>query len=165
MTAAETALFEKCIDFLQTIGIPVEFTTIEADCFLPGFRLENGTVLVDTVKMSYPGDLLHEAAHLAIVPAADRKTLLAETIMHRPQREAEEMMAIAWSFAACVHLDIDPYFVFHDKGYDGGGKEIADNFKEGRYFGVPMLQWTGMCAAGNNTPAYPAMLRWMRGDQ
>jgi hypothetical protein len=165
MTAAETALFNKSIDFLKVIGIPVKFAAIDAPCFLPGFRLENGTVLVDIDKMLYPGDLLHEAAHLAIVPAADRNTLLGESIMHRPQREAEEMMAIAWSFAACVHLDIDPYFVFHDNGYDGGGKEIADNFKEGRYFGVPMLQWTGMCAAGNATPAYPAMLHWLRGDK
>jgi hypothetical protein len=165
MTAAETILFEECVAFLKTIGIPVVFTSIDAPCFLPGFRLQNGTVLVDKDKMLYPGDLLHEAAHLAIVPAADRQTLLAESIMHRPQREAEEMMAIAWSYAACVHLNIDPYFVFHDNGYDGGGKEIADNFREGRYFGVPMLQWTGMCATANSTPAYPAMLHWLRGDK
>ncbi len=165
MTAAETAFFEKCIDFLNTIGIPVRFTAIDKDCFLPGFRLENGTVLIDKDKMLYPGDLLHEAAHLAVVPAPDRTTLLAESIQHRQHREAEEMMAIAWSYAACVHLGIDPYFVFHDKGYDGGGKEIADNFKEGRYFGVPMLQWTGMCAPATESPAYPAMLRWLRGDQ
>ncbi len=165
MTAAETSLFVKCIDFLKTIGIPVEYTTIEAPCFLQGFRLQNGTVLIDKEKMLYPGDLLHEAAHLAVVPASDRKTLLAESIMHRPQREAEEMMAIAWSYAACVHLNIDPYFVFHEEGYNGGGKDIADNFKEGRYFGVPMLQWTGMCAAGNDCPAYPAMLCWLREDK
>jgi hypothetical protein len=165
MTTAAISLFEKCIDFLKHIGIPVEFTSIQEPCFLPGFRLENGKVLIDKEKMLYPGDLLHEAAHLAVVPTTDRKTLLAESIMHRPQREAEEMMAIAWSYAACVHLDIDPYFVFHEDGYNGGGKEIADNFNEGRYFGVPMLQWTGMCAAGNDTPSYPAMLHWLRDDK
>jgi hypothetical protein len=165
MTAAETILFEKCINFLNKIGIQVAFTTIQEPCFLPGFRLQNGTVLIDKEKMLYPGDLLHEAAHLAIVPTADRNILLAESIMHRPQREAEEMMAIAWSYAACVKLDIDPYFVFHQDGYDGGGKEIADNFNEGRYFGVPMLQWTGMCAPGGDTSPYPAMLHWLRGDK
>jgi hypothetical protein len=162
MTTAENIVFIKCVDFLKTIGIEVEFVTIDEPCFLPGFRLENGRVLIDREKMLYPGDLLHEAAHLAVVPATERKTLVAETIIHRPHREAEEMMAIAWSFAACVHLDIDPYFVFHENGYDGGGAEIADNFKAGHYFGVPMLQWTGMCAKGSEAPAYPNMLHWLR---
>jgi hypothetical protein len=72
MTAAETVLFEKCIGFLSEIGIAVQFTTIEAACFLPGFRLENGAVLIDKEKVQYPGDLLHEAAHLAVVPTVDR---------------------------------------------------------------------------------------------
>lgn len=163
MTQDTTLLFDKCIDFLQTIGIPVAFTTIEAECFLPGFQLSGGKVLVDREKMRYPGDLLHEAAHIAIVPAAERPSLTAESIMLRPMREAEEMMAIAWSYAACEHLDIHPYFVLHNEGYQGGGNEIADNFIEGRYFGVPMLQWTGMCAAnGSDEPQYPVMLKWLR---
>jgi hypothetical protein len=165
MTAEQGILFDKCVTFLKTIGIDVEFTQIDEPCFLPGFMLANAKVLVDREKMLYPGDLLHEAAHLAVVPAADRPSLLAASIMQRKDREAEEMMAIAWSYAACVHLDIDPYFVFHADGYNGGGKDIADNFKEGRYFGVPMLQWTGMAAAGNAAPAYPAMLCWLRGDR
>jgi hypothetical protein len=165
MTAETATLFDKCIVFLKAIGIEVEFTTINEPCFLPGFRLVNGKVLVDKEKMLHPGDLLHEAAHLAVVPAADRPTLLAESIMLRKDREAEEMMAIAWSYAACTHLGIDPYFVFHDEGYNGGGKEIADNFNEGRYFGVPMLQWTGMCDAGSGTNGYPVMKQWLRTDK
>ena len=59
-------------------------------------------------------------------------------------------------------------FVFHDEGYKGGGSSIADNFKQGRYFGVPMLQWTGMALENNSEtepgkPVYPAMLQWLRG--
>jgi hypothetical protein len=82
-------------------------------------------------------------------------------------REAEEMMAIAWSYAACRHLGIDARFVFHDEGYKNGGSHIADNFDEGRYFGVPMLQWTGMALERKkdeepDLPVYPAMMKWMR---
>lgn len=162
MTDEQTALFDKCVQFLNSIGIPVVFTTIEEDCFLPGFKLSGGTILVDRATMQYPGDILHEAAHLAIVPAAERATLEADNIMHRKDRAAEEMMAIAWSYAACVYLDIHPYFVLHEHGYNGGGNEIADNFMEGCYIGVPMLQWKGMAAAKDAAePQYPAMLKWL----
>jgi hypothetical protein len=64
-------------------------------------------------------------------------------------------------------LEIDPYFVFHDEGYKGGGSNIVENFREGRTFGVPMLQWCGMTLDAKNAeaegkPAYPAMLCWLR---
>lgn len=77
-------------------------------------------------------------------------------------REAEEMMAIAWSYAACVHLGIDAKFVFHDNGYKGGGSSIAENFKEGRYFGVPVLKWVGMCNNPEEENGYPKMIKWLR---
>lgn len=77
------------------------------------------------------------------------------------------MMAIAWSYAACVHLELDPYFVFHDDGYKGGGSYIADNFKEKKYFGLPMLQWVGMTvdekkAEQLKVSPYPSMIKWLR---
>ena len=73
------------------------------------------------------------------------------------------MMAIAWSYAACMHLGIDPVFVFHNDGYHGGGASIIENFSVGHYFGVPVLQWLGMTAApGSATGAYPQMTKWMR---
>jgi hypothetical protein len=113
-------------------------------------------------KLKYPGDILHEAGHIAIVPAAERSSLTEESIAKRDMREAEEMMAIAWSYAACVHLDIDASFVFHDKGYKGGGHSIAENFKAGRYFGVPVLKWVGMCCNPEEENGYPKMIRWVR---
>jgi hypothetical protein len=101
------------------------------------------------------------------VAAADRHLLDADSIAKREQREAEEMMAIAWSYAACVHLDIDAGFVFHDHGYKNGGSSIAENFKQGHYFGVPMLQWVGMTSGKKDEvtpdkPVYPCMEKWMR---
>ena len=100
------------------------------------------------------------------MPAAERLTLTASAIEKRENREAEEMMAIAWSYAACVHLGLDPYIVFHDDGYQGGGSYIADSFSNKNYFGLPMLQWKGMAADEKNAPGlhvapYPHMIKWM----
>jgi hypothetical protein len=157
---------EKCIAFLKGIGINVIYRTIPANTFLPGLSIEGGCIIIDREKLLYPGDILHEAAHIAIVPAAERAGLDAASIATRPDNQAEEMMAIAWSYAACVYLQMDPYFVFHDNGYKGGGSYIADNFKEKRYFGLPMLQWKGMAvdeknAAIQGIKPYPFMIRWM----
>ena len=106
--------FDKAVDFLTTIGIVVKFEPIDSATFLPGVSIENGQIIVDREKMKYPGDILHEAGHIAVVPAKDRSTLNEQTIIQREQRDAEEMMVIAWSYAACVHLGIDAGFVFHD---------------------------------------------------
>lgn len=160
-------LFEKAVTFLKDIGIPVHFVELDGYCFLPGINIVNGEILVDINKLKYPGDILHEAGHIAVVPGSERVMVNEKSIAQRPMREAEEMMAIAWSYAACVYLDMDAGFVFHDHGYKNGGSNIAENFKEGRYFGLPMLQWTGMALERKNEaepdkPVYPAMLKWLR---
>lgn len=157
----------KVLQFLTQIGINVHFKTIDYTTFLPGISIEKGELIIDKEKFLYPGDILHEAGHIAVVPGADRSNLNEHSIGKREQREAEEMMAIAWSYAVCVHLDIDASFVFHDDGYKNGGSNIAENFKEGRFFGVPMLQWTGMAIERKNEdqpnlPIYPKMIKWLR---
>jgi len=165
--AKTNILLDKSVIFLRSIGIPVHFRPIATDCFLPGISIVNGEIVVDMEKLKYPGDILHEAGHIAVVPASERSTLNEHSIAQREQREAEEMMVIAWTYAACVYLGIDASFVFHENGYKGGGNSIADNFKNGNYFAVPMLQWVGMTQEKKNEadpdkPVYPAMLQWLR---
>ncbi len=160
------AFLEKCISFLHEIGIETRLEKLDGSCFLPGLSINNGMVLIDTDLLKYPGDILHEAGHIAVVPSAERYSLTASGIEKRERRGAEEMMAIAWSYAACIHLELDPYIVFHDEGYNGGGNYIADCFGSKNYFGVPMLQWMGMTAdekraAELQVKPYPFMLKWM----
>lgn len=169
LTETKTDLlpFHHSVSFLQSIGIPVHFMPLPDDSFLPGISITNGEILVDMEKLKYPGDILHEAGHIAVVPRAERHLLNAESIAAREQREAEEMMAIAWSYAASVHLGIDASFVFHDSGYKNGGSNIAESFRQGHYFGVPMLQWVGMTherpdVSEPDRVVYPAMNKWMR---
>ncbi len=134
------------MQFLNRIGIPTRLAELPADSFLPGLSIQEGRIDVDREALKYPGDILHEAGHIAVVPAADRRTLNTASIATRKDRDAEEMMAIAWSYAACLGIELAPCFVFHDDGYRGGGSYIADNFKEKKYFGLPMLQWIGLTA-------------------
>ncbi len=157
---------EKCISFLTAIGIEVRFEELNDTCFLPGLSINNGVLLVDTAHLKYPGDILHEAGHIAVVPVAERVTLTAAVIEKRAMRQAEEMMAIAWSYAACIYICLDPYVVFHDEGYKGGGSYIADNFNNKKYFGLPMLQWKGMAADEKNAVVlaikpFPHMIKWL----
>lgn len=165
----DTKLFtDKAIAFVESLGIEVGYRPIaDEDCFLPGLVIENGIIYIDREKLKYPGDILHEAGHLAILLPEERKTLIGKGIADRPDRAAEEMAAIAWSYAACVHLEIDPAFVFHGQGYQGGGEYIVENFNEGHFFGVPMLQYYGMSAEKHKAtelgfPAYPGMKKWLR---
>ena len=161
----KSSSFDRALQFLHEIGIRTEFKSLDAaECFLPGLSITEGRIIIDTHQLQYPGDLLHEAAHLAVVPAAERPLLHGHLINERKDAPAEEMMAIAWSYAACIHLDIDPEFVFHPHGYKEGAQAIIENFRQGNYIGVPVLQWLGMTStsATGDKPVYPAMIKWLR---
>lgn len=162
----QTAL-QKCIIFLNETGIKTISKQLDPGSFLPGLSIEDGCIVIDRDALSYPGDILHEAGHIAVVPSAERASLQSANIETRSNRESEEMMAIAWSYAACIHLGLDPYFVFHDHGYKGGGRYLADNFKNKYYMGLPMLQWIGLAADEKNAlilkvDPYPSMIKWLR---
>lgn len=103
---------------------------------------DRGAILIDGSRLLYPGDLLHEAGHLAVIAPEKRKRVQGNMGKDR----GEEMTAIAWSYAASVHLALEPSVVFHDGGYRGWSKAFIENFTNGRYVGVPMLQWIGLTA-------------------
>jgi hypothetical protein len=153
----EKVVFEKCIVFLNSIGIKTVFRKISSTSFLPGLLIEKGIIIIDEDTLQHPGDILHEAGHIAVIPAADRSRLTAQSIIKRTNREAEEMMAIAWSYAVCIHLLIDPLFVFHSEGYKDGSNYITDSCSRNDYFGLPMLESIGL-----TTDLYPDMIKWMR---
>jgi len=148
--------------FLKGIGLPVRFGEIGEPTVVPGILIDKGVIVVDEAQLKYPGDLLHEAGHLAVMPAA-RRSQIHRDVGNDP---AEEMAAIAWSYAAALHLELDPAVVFHEAGYRGGSQSILENFAAGHYFGVPMLQWPwftedGRTATANGRRPYPEMICWL----
>lgn len=149
--------------FLCSIGIPVRAGTLPTTTFLPGLWIEHGALVIEAERLLYPGDMLHEAGHIAVAVPERRATIVGDA----GADAAEEMMAIAWSYAAAVHLNIDPYIVFHPAGYRGQAQAIVDGFRQGQTFGVPVLQWLGMTydaihALRNGVPPFPHMARWLR---
>jgi hypothetical protein len=154
-------LSERLAAFVRGIGIRVDEVTLDDPTFLPGLDIRYGALLLDEERLSYPGDILHEAGHIAVGSPEERRL---EKIDPTP---GDEMTAIAWSWAALRHLDIPPEVVFHPAGYKGGSQAIIENFSEGRYFGVPLLQLYEMAvesrfASERSVEPYPHMLRWLR---
>jgi hypothetical protein len=153
-------LTERLATFVRDIGIEVRAATLPADTFLPGLEIRDGAILVDEARLTYPGDILHEAGHLAVAAPAER---CAPTLS---PDGGDELTTIAWSYAALRYLDIDPAIVFH-AAFKGGGASIIENFEAGYYFGVPLLQFYGMSyeprhASQKGVAPFPHMLRWLR---
>jgi hypothetical protein len=148
--------------FLDRIGISVVIEALDDDTLLPAMTVRDGALVVDPARLTWPGDLLHEAGHIAVTDPATRASLCEV-----PSDPAEEMAAIAWSYAAVVEIGLDPRIVFHDEGYVGGGGYLADAFAEGGGPGLPLLQWFGMTLDKRNAEKqgvlpFPHMSRWLR---
>ncbi|GAB3836563.1 hypothetical protein [Hymenobacter jeollabukensis] len=158
--APDTALVDQLLDFVRRTGLPVREAPVLADSFLPGLRIDNGGLVVDRRRLLYPGDILHEAGHLAVVPAAVRATLGANIADYRTPDEAQgdEIVAQLWSYAAAVALGLSPAVVFHADGYHGHSEWFTSNYQRGQYPGLPLLVWMGLTTAD----AFPRMTRWLR---
>ena len=155
--------FQRVVEFLEEIGLTVRRAALPEGTFLPGIQLEGDGLVVDTERLLHPGDLLHEAGHLAVLTPSERRAAGANL----NSGPGEELAAIAWSYAACVHLGFDAGLVFHDQGYKGGGQALRENFSAGRYVGVPLLQWYGLTrehADDTGAAVYPRMDRWLRAE-
>lgn len=162
-------LIHTITQFIRSIGIPVIFAPITEPTFVPGILISKATMIVDGEQLLYPGDLLHEAGHIAVAMPEDRLLMHGDISKSftKNQSDGEEMMAIAWSYAACIHLGIDPGVVFHPAGYQGASAWYVEQYTAGNMLYVPILQWAGFCydtvkAAEHGTLPYPHMIKWMR---
>ncbi|WP_234401236.1 hypothetical protein [Pseudoalteromonas sp. T1lg23B] len=66
------ATVKTILGFLTQIGLPYQECSIEQQTFLPGLRLEQGVLHIDTAKLLHPGDILHEAGHIAVCEPTER---------------------------------------------------------------------------------------------
>ena len=158
---SQEKLIALIVAFLSEIGIEVRLEPLTENTILPGINVYHGTLVIDETKLKYPGDLLHEAGHIAVVPS-DRRIRLHRNV---GQRAHEEMLAIAWSYAAAVHLGLAADVVFHPEGYRGGSQSLIENFTSGHYFGVSTLAWLGMTNEPGRSKStgstYPRMRKWL----
>jgi len=150
------------VDWLCEIGLTVRIAPLGNDTFLPGVSLEPDGLVVDPDCLLYPGDLLHEAGHLATMLPAQR----ASAQSNAGSDMGDEIAAQTWSYAAAVRLGLAPETVFHAVGYKGAARTLIETYRDGNA-GVPLLQWMGLTldrtrAAAASVPPYPHMIRWLR---
>jgi hypothetical protein len=159
-------LTERIVAFIAGAGIPVIEAELTDATFLPGVLVAEGTLQVDPARLRYPGDLLHEAGHLAVLAPATRRAFGGPEGPAGIDMRSLEVQAFAWSYAAALHLVIDPAVVFHDGGYAGRAASLLANFALGVYFGVSELAEKGMTATRTDAARlgvepYPHMLTWL----
>lgn len=159
---------QKICTFFDEIGLAWESCTLpDEPTFLPGIKIDRGCLRFDLAKLKYPGDLLHEAGHLAVETPAQRAELSDNVEENSSPQKSLETAAVLWSYAALLHLELPPEFVFHPAGYKGDSEWMIEQFAQGTYIGLPLLQWMGLCidktqAKINHTPSFPHMLKWLR---
>ncbi|MBC3873948.1 hypothetical protein H8K55_10125 [Undibacterium sp. LX15W] len=154
-------------DFVEGLGITIIFRQLHAPTFLPGLDLGPNCIYVDSEKLLYPGDLLHEAGHLAVTTAPQRAAVGSAALELPWPTDGEEIAAVLWSYAAAVHLEIPLEIVFHSEGYKNESGWLIDHFQQKQFIGLPLLQWMGLCYDEQQAPLhqaqpFPVMRKWMR---
>jgi hypothetical protein len=156
ITKSDSAALEKVLFFLNTIGIDIIEKELDETTFLPGLCLG-----------ANPGDILHEAGHLAVTTSSERKLVGTEEMPKDWPTQGDEIGAILWSYAAICHLELPLEFVFHPNGYKNNSDWFISNFNSGNYIGLPLLEWAGLTlsekrAAIEGKKAFPIMQKWLR---
>jgi hypothetical protein len=151
-------LLQLLCNFITAIGIDVIEGNVSNTTFLTGLEIKEGQLIFDRKHLLHPGDLLHEAGHIAVTSPAERKSLNGNVIIASPEKEGEELAVMLWTYAACIEMNFPPALIFHEQGYKGESEWILTSYKNKNYIGLPLLEWMGMTSASN----FPVMDRWLR---
>jgi hypothetical protein len=164
---AMSSTLDSILAFLHEIGLAANEGVVPPDSFLPGIRVSRGTLVIDRATLSWPGDVLHEAGHIAVTPSPLRSALDDALDPSSAAPHSGEVEATAWAYAAVVHLRLDPSVLFHDAGYRGRSAGLITTYGYGVYPGAFSLAQAGMTLVGADASLagvrpYPAMTRWLR---
>ncbi|MGL4597671.1 MAG: hypothetical protein ACRCYO_09090 [Bacteroidia bacterium] len=151
------------IYFLQEIGLEVKELELPAETFVPGIQIQHGTICFDRSRLLFPGDLLHEAGHLAVKKSSERHLFHVDSAPDM----GDEIGTMCWSFAAAKKIGLPIDYVFHPFGYKGASGMFIENFSAGIFIGLPLIEWMGLAyspekAQQQQKEAFPVMQRWLR---
>jgi len=149
---------KSILEFLAQISIPTKKADLDNSNFLPGILIEKGVLLYDPEKLKYPGDLIHEAGHIALMTPDERKIIVGNVNEYRTPAQDDEMGVMAWSFAALRHLGLETKVVFHEGGYKGDSQMLIQEYESGQPIGLPLLVWMDL----SDYETYPEMKKWVR---
>ena len=152
-----TTPLEKVIAFLQNIGITCR-PSPGVKGFLPHCRIDHGTIVFDP-DLAPGADVLHEAGHLAIIPAetrhhasdnlrewekigAARMSAMVDAGTHPDDplmcayMQTSDPEATAWAFAAGKAAGLDDEDIIRDDECDGEGASIRFGLQHCAYIGI-----------------------------
>lgn len=135
---------DKAIAFCRRIGLTVCEEKVRDNTFLPGIDIIDGCLIVDRELLLYPGDILHEAGHIAVSHPDCRHKLNGNVVDSDSDKHGEEMAVLLWSYFAAQAAEIPAEIVFHAEGYKGESEWLLSNFQAGNYIGIPLLKWMGI---------------------
>ena len=158
---------DRIVSFLRDIGIPVRECEVGDGAFLPGVRVVGGGIEFERARLRWPGDLLHEAGHIAVTPPALRPQLPGLLDGHPAHAPGGEIEATAWAWAALAALGLPAGVLFHEGGYHGRSASLATTFDLGVYPGAAGLAAAGMTCLGEQARSsgiapYPHMIHWLK---
>lgn len=190
MDRADEARADHAVLFLASIGIPLRRTGEVIDSFLPGVWIDHGTLVYNYDTLRFPGDLYHEAGHLAVIPSRFRHLVpkghgfdgsggpleealeaymestpfmrddCTEDLVYRAILQMSETEAIAWSYAAMVAAGEDAKRCFIEDDLAYNGGG------EEVYLMLATrghLGINGLQAVGmTTTKTYPTLTRWLQ---
>lgn len=154
----DTSLTSSILAFLDKIGIPNQPKILDETCVLPGVLIDKGILYYDLSRLENPGDLIHEAGHIALMTQDERNKIVGNVKEYRSPAEDDELGVLAWSYAASKYLDLKPEVIFHENGYHGQSSQLVHGYATGQNLGLPLLVWMNLC----DYETYPAMKKWVR---
>ncbi|HTF03831.1 MAG TPA: hypothetical protein VK826_07380 [Bacteroidia bacterium] len=161
-TARREMLIETFHDFLEEIGIVLREGEVPEGSFLPGVTIVMGEVVYDKNKLLYPGDILHEAGHVALLEPAERSVLSGNVAEADKGKAGYEIGVLLWTWAAIQKTGIPPEVVFHPDGYKDESDWLIENFQSRKHIGLPLLVWMKMARNANEPGGFPEMVNWLR---
>jgi hypothetical protein len=180
----------KAFEFVKSIGLPITVASAEAvaKAFTPHILIRDGEMLVDLDNV-FPGDILHEAAHVAITPpkfralcngglkavfkamrdfAMENPTGLhtyPENALVRAIMQCDEQEAIAWQYAAAREIELPDEWLFPEGSFEGHGDDHLIRLKLSSHYGINGLQaakWTVIRKNPHiDLPVYPKLAFWL----
>ena len=182
-TLAPCPWLQKAAAFLNEIGIKaVEVDQVEG--FLPNCRITHGSI--EYSSACDVSDLLHEAGHIATVPAQFRsyldgdvgvgqKRMLGEIAamdlhpderLHRAAMQCSDPEAAAWGWAVADHLEIPHELRILDHHFTNDGATHRMSMGMGHHLGIHGLSHGGFCVTRPSLekylgrPVFPRLLYW-----
>ena len=178
----------KTIDFVSKIGLIIHNQTdISSESFVPHIHIENGEIYVNPNLVTV-SDLLHECAHLALIPKTYRiyftgnlykgfekylsQITEIDSISYYLMQASDDDGSTAWAWAVGKLLNISEEDIIDDSSYDHSGEYVRNELRNGWHSGISGLHYANYTSKrgvsllnpGSKKAVFPEMDFWTADD-